>query len=64
MLKATLTGAAAAEPESAGLFIDILHSVVVNRGQRPHPPMDMLDLQLPTHASSSHALPTSDEAER
>ncbi|MCI5825745.1 MAG: DUF3710 domain-containing protein [Arcanobacterium sp.] len=52
LLKATLTGDAAVDPQAAAPFYELIRGVVVHRGNAPHPPQEFLPLELPTLPAS------------
>lgn len=47
MLKASISGPAAVNDDLAVPLIDILRRIVVDRGQEPHPPRELLPMILP-----------------
>ena len=50
LLKATITGTAAQDITAAAPLFEILRRVVVNRGNAPYPPRELLPLHLPQQA--------------
>lgn len=49
-LRGMITGPAAGQPELAAELEDVFADVVVVRGDAPHPPREMLEIQLPEEA--------------
>jgi hypothetical protein len=49
-LRGMLTGPAAQQPDEAAELEDVFADVVVVRGDAPHPPREMLEIQLPEEA--------------
>ena len=49
-VRGVFTGDAATDPEAAKALEDVFRGVVVNRGDTPRPPRDLLPLQLPATA--------------
>ncbi|QOQ38910.1 DUF3710 domain-containing protein [Trueperella pecoris] len=47
LLRATLYGKAGADEAAANELIEIVRNVVVSRGQTPHPPRELLPLEIP-----------------
>lgn len=54
-LRATISGAAAINPEAAAALEILLREVVVVRGEHPVPPRDLLELRLPAEAQQQFA---------
>lgn len=50
MLRATIVGDAAVEPDQAGVFEEVIRRVVVRRGGEAMPPGELLPLRLPPEA--------------
>lgn len=51
LLRATLYGGAGSDEEAAEQLIEILRDVVVDRGQNPHPPRELLPLEIPSQVT-------------
>lgn len=52
LLRATLYGRAGADEAAANEMIEIVREVVVNRGQAPHPPRELLPLEIPEQVTA------------
>ena len=52
LLRATIYGKAGADDAAAEELIDIIKDVVVDRGQTPHPPRELLPLEIPEQVKS------------
>jgi len=50
LLRGSITGAAVADIESRTFLEDIFRGIVVNRGEVPLPPRELLELELPANA--------------
>ena len=55
LLRATVYGRAGADPEKADELLKILDDVVVVRGQTPHPPRELLTLEIPSTIEATQA---------
>ncbi|MGO2595210.1 MAG: DUF3710 domain-containing protein [Glutamicibacter arilaitensis] len=54
-LRAVIGGAAISNEEAAGVVDEILRNVVVNRGDKPLPPAELLPLNVPSNAQTRPA---------
>ncbi|GAB3619292.1 DUF3710 domain-containing protein [Glutamicibacter sp. PS] len=52
-LRATIGGAALQDEETSNKVDEYLRSVIVNRGEKPMPPAELLPLQVPKNATAS-----------
>ncbi|KTF04919.1 MULTISPECIES: DUF3710 domain-containing protein [Trueperella] len=52
LLRATLYGKAGSDEAAANEMIEIVRDVVVNRGQAPHPPRELLPLEIPEQVTA------------
>ncbi len=62
-LRAVIGGAAIGDEEAAKTIDDLLRSVIVNRGDKPLPPQELLPLSVPTNAQARPAEPEQEETQ-
>lgn len=55
LLRATIYGRAGSDEQAAAEMIDILREIVVVRGQNPHPPRELLPLEIPQPGKTAAA---------
>ncbi|WZJ80983.1 DUF3710 domain-containing protein [Trueperella pyogenes] len=51
LLRVTLYGKAGSDEAAANELIEIVRDIVVNRGHDPHPPRELLPLEIPEQAT-------------
>lgn len=52
-LRAAISGAALTDPVSAGIVEDVIRGIVINRGDSPMPPRELLQITMPPGAAAT-----------